>query len=151
MFGCEVSLTAGEQKESFQAVISDTLGEECNYETLKTIHDNLNMLMEEHKDDPDNREVKQLLERSGVEDEKLSDFDTAYDNAVGEDTSLMASNLVNTRRFEIKTPLITIQVSPEYADLVETRIVDGKKCLVITVDDNVTVNGIPAKTMELDE
>ena len=49
MFGCEVSLTAGEQKESFQAVISDTLGEECNYETVKTIHDNLNMLMEEHK------------------------------------------------------------------------------------------------------
>ena len=156
MFGCEVSLTAGEQKESFQAVISDTLGEECNYETVKTIHDNLNMLMEEHKDDPepvmlDKREVKQLLERSGVEDEKLSDFDAAYDNAVGEDTSLMASNLVNTRRFEIKTPLITIQVSPEYADLVETRIVDGKKCLVITVDDNVTVNGIPAKTMDLDE
>ena len=63
----------------------------------------------------------------------------------------LASNLVNTRRFEIKTPLITIQVSPEYADLVETRIVDGKKCLVITVDDNVTVNGIPAKTMDLDE
>ena len=110
------------------------------------------MLMEEHKDDPepvmlDKREVKQLLERSGVEDEKLSDFDAAYDNAVGEDTSLMASNLVNTRRFEIKTPLI----SPEYADLVETRIVDGKKCLVITVDDNVTVNGISAKTMDLDE
>lgn len=35
--------------------------------------------------------------------------------------------------------------------LLETRIVDGKKCLVITVDDNVTVNGIPAKTMDLDE
>ena len=107
MFGCEASLTAGEQKESFQAVISDTLGEECNYETVKNIHDNLTMLMEEHKDDPepvmlDKREVKQLLERSGVEDEKLSDFDAAYDNAVGEDTSLMASNLVNTRRFEIK-------------------------------------------------
>ena len=156
MFGCEASLTAGEQKESFQAVISDTLGEECNYETVKNIHDNLTMLMEEHKDDPepvmlDKREVKQLLERSGVEDEKLSDFDAAYDNAVGEDTFLMASNLVNTRRFEIKTPLITIQVSPEYADLVETRIVDGKKCLVITVDDNVTVNGISAKTMDLDE
>ena len=76
MFGCEASLTAGEQKESFQAVISDTLGEECNYETVKNIHDNLTMLMEEHKDDPepvmlDKREVKQLLERSGVEDEKL--------------------------------------------------------------------------------
>ena len=156
MFGCEASLTAGEQKESFQAVISDTLGEECNYETVKNIHDNLTMLMEEHKDDPepvmlDKKEVKQLLERSGVEDEKLADFDAAYDNAVGKDTSLMASNLVNTRRFEIKTPLITIQVSPEYADLVETRIVDGKKCLVITVDDNVTVNGISAKTMDLDE
>ena len=62
-----------------------------------------------------------------MENEKLSDFDAAYDNAVGEDTSLMASNLVNARRFEIKTPLITIQVSPEYADLVETRIVRWRK------------------------
>ena len=35
-----------------------------------------------------------------------------------------------------------INVSPERADLVETRIIDGRKCLVIPMEDNVAVNGI---------
>lgn len=60
---------------------------------------------------------------------------------------LMASNVVNTRRFEIKTPDIVIQVNPERTDLVESRIIDGRQCLVIAVDDRVEINGISARTM----
>ncbi len=63
-------------------------------------------------------------------------------NGLGEKTQLMAENLTNTRNFEVKTPDVVIKVSPEYASLVETKIVDGKKCIVIAVGDNVEVNGI---------
>ena len=38
--------------------------------------------------------------------------------------------------------MITIQVDPDCADLVETKIIDGRRCLVIGIDENVTVNGI---------
>lgn len=152
MFGCEASLTAKEQKESFHSIISETLGEDCEYETVKSIHDHLSSIMEEHKDDPnpvllDKQEVKHLLSLSGVEDTRLEEFDDHYDSAIGEHNSLVASNIINTHKFEVKTPNLTIQVSPECADLIETRVVDGKKCLVITVDDSVTVNGIPARTL----
>ena len=54
----------------------------------------------------------------------------------------MAANVVNRRKFEIKTPDIVIQVNPERTDLVETREIDGKKCLVIELNDEVEVNGI---------
>ena len=64
----------------------------------------------------------------------------------GEHSTLLASNIANLKKFEIKTPDITIQVNPECADLVETRIIDGHKCLVIVVDDRVEINGISAKT-----
>ena len=60
--------------------------------------------------------------------------------------ALLASNIASLKKFEIKTPDITIQVNPECADLVETRIIDGQKCLVIVVDDRVEINGISAKT-----
>jgi hypothetical protein len=53
---------------------------------------------------------------------------------------------MNTRKFEIKTPDIVIQVNPERADLVETRMIDGRQCLVIGVDDRVQVNGISVRT-----
>lgn len=152
VFGCELSLTAKEQKESFQTIIAETLGDACEYEIVKNIHGQLNGLMEEHKDDPnpvtlDKHEVRHLLALSGVEEEKLSAFEEHYNASLGEHTAFVASNIVNTRKFEVKTPDITIQVSPECADLIETRIIDGKQCLVITADDNVTVNGIPARTL----
>ena len=61
----------------------------------------------------------------------------------------MVSNVANTRKFEIKTPVITIQVAPDCADLVETKIIDGRRCLVIGIDDNVTVNGINVAATEM--
>ena len=76
----------------------------------------------------------------------METFDTQYDSAAGEHSTLLASNIANLKKFEIKTPDITIQVNPECADLVETRIIDGQKCLVIVVDDRVEINGISAKT-----
>jgi hypothetical protein len=36
-------------------------------------------------------------------------------------------------------------VNPERADLVETKMVDGRRCLVIEINDQVEVNGITVR------
>ena len=151
LLGCVPPLTAGSQKETFKALIEETLGDDCEYEVVKNIHENLNELIEQNAENPeplelDKAEVKYLLAKSGVEEAKLETFDEHFDAAAGENTSLLAANVTNTKKFEIKTPDITIQVNPECADLVETRIIDGRKCLVIAVDDRVEINGISART-----
>lgn len=147
LFGCEVPMSAGGQKKTFQALIEETLGEECEFEIVRNIHDNLNKIIEEHKDVPeplvlDKAEIKGILSESGADDEKLKDFEANFEEKAGDNTSLMASNVASTRVFEIKTPDIIIKVNPEYSSMVETKIVDGKKCLVIEMNDNVEVNGI---------
>ena len=151
LLGCVPPLTAGDQKETFRTLIEETLGDDCDYDTVKNIHENLNEMIEQNSENPeplalDKAEVKYLLAKSGVEEEKLETFDEQYDSAAGEHSTLLASNIANLKKFEIKTPDITIQVNPECADLVETRIIDGQKCLVIVVDDRVEINGISAKT-----
>ena len=151
LLGCVPPLTAGSQKETFKSLIEETLGDDCEYEVVKNIHENLNELIEQNAENPeplalDKAEVKYLLAKSGVEEAKLETFDEQFDAAAGENTSLLAANVANTKKFEIKTPDITIQVNPECADLVETRIIDGRKCLVIAVDDRVEINGISART-----
>ena len=147
MFGCEAFLTAGEQKESFQAVISDTLGEECNYETIKNIHENLNEMIQEQKGNPepvtiDKTEMRDLLEKSGVKEERLQDFEEHFEQAIGENTRLMAANIAETRKFEVKTPDVVVKVNPERTDLVETMEIEGKQYLVIQIDEHLEVNGI---------
>ena len=147
VLGCTLPLSAGTQKETFQALIEETLGDEVEYEVVKSIHENLTEMMEEHKEVPepltlDKHQVKYLFEKSGVKEEKLTDFDKLYDAAAGEDTALLVDNVANVRTFEVKTPDVVVKVNPERADLVNTLQIDGKNCLVIEINDHVEVNGI---------
>ena len=147
VLGCNLPLSAGDQKETFQTIVEETLGDACDYEVVKNIHEKLNEMIEEKKDEPDpvvldRAEVKRLLEYSGVEQEKLSSFEEKYEEAAGTDTCFVASNVANTRQFEIKTPDVVVKVSPDRMDLVETKVINGRKCLVISLDNSVEVNGI---------
>ena len=147
ILGCTMPLSAGTQKEAFQALIEETLCDEVEYEVVKNIHENLTEMIEEHKEIPepltlDKHQVKSLFEKSGVKEEKLTDFDKLYDAAAGEDTSLFVNNVANVRTFEVKTPDVVVKVNPERADLVNTLQIDGKRCLVIEINDHVEVNGI---------
>lgn len=150
VLGCNLPLSAGDQKETFQTIVEETLGDACDYEVVKNIHEKLNEMIEEKKDDPDpvvldRAEVKRLLEYSGVEEEKLSSFEEKYEEAAGTDTCFVASNVANTRQFEIKTPDVVVKVSPDRMDLVETKVINGRKCLVISLDNSVEVNGITVR------
>lgn len=150
VLGCNLPLSAGDQKETFQTIVEETLGDACDYEVVKNIHEKLNEMIEEKKDEPDpvvldRVEVKRLLEYSGVEEEKLSSFEEKYEEAAGTDTCFVASNVANTRQFEIKTPDVVVKVSPDRMDLVETKVINGRKCLVISLDNSVEVNGITVR------
>ena len=144
---CEVPLTAGNQKEIFQTLVTETLGEDCDYEIIKNIHDNLNEMIQEKKSEPepvilDKTEVKELLEKSGVEEEKLNDFEEHFEMQAGENATFMAENIAETRKFEVKTPDVVVKINPDRTDLVDTMIIEGKKCLVIQIDEHIEVNGI---------
>lgn len=151
LFGCPLPLSAGGQKETFQALIEDTLGEDCSIEMVKDIHERFTELAQEHKESPepvalDKTQVKTILADSGVADEKLSEFDRHYDETAGESTSLLMNNIMETRSFEVKTPDVVIKVKPERTDLIETRQIDGRECLVIALDGGIVVNGITVRT-----
>lgn len=151
VLGCVLPMTAGSQKETFQVLIEETLGEDCDYDVVKNIHEQLNEMVEEHKDVPEpltlnKQEVKTLLANSGVKEEKLELFDQCFDATAGEKTSLMVNNVYNSRSFEVKTPDVSVKVNPERMDLVETRVINGRSCLVIEINDQVEVNGIPVRS-----
>lgn len=153
LFGCStIPMSAENQKEIFHSMISETLGEVCDYDVVKNIHENLNDMIEETKDFPEpltlsKKDVRRLFETSGVPDENLETFDQSYE----ENTALLAANIAATRKFSIETPDVIIKVNPECVDLVETRMVDGRQCLVIPINDRMEVNGVPVKAFEAPE
>ena len=147
VLGSTIPLTAKDQKASFQALVSDTLGDDSNYEIVRNLHDNICEMLEESKDAPEPLElskpdVKRLLEKSGVPKENMDSFDEDFENMAGEKKTFLAANIVNTKSFQIETPDVIVKVNPERSDLVETREINGRRCLVIAIDDHLEVNGI---------
>ena len=71
-----------------------------------------------------------------------------YDEAFGFETQLHPKNVIDQKKFEIKTPDVTIKVNPERSDLIETRVIGGVKYILICADENVEVNGVSINIKE---
>lgn len=150
VFRIEPPMSAVEQKETFQTALSASLESACSLEVVQTVYEQLNERIEQHKEskDPDPlamtaREVGAILTDSGVQEERVTAFCETCDREFGEGTALNPANLIGGKRFEVKTAEATISLNAEDSCLVETRIVDGRKYLLIPVGEGLEVNGMP--------
>lgn len=153
MLGVQLPLAAGDQKDTFNTVIEETFGEDCNFDLAKTVHAHLNAMLEGKKEDPepawlDKPSLKNFLAGCGADEEQLAHFEQTFPDDKPEEDRFLASNVASTRRFEVKSPDVRISVSPERTDLLETRTIDGRQCLAIPLTDDVEVNGIRIRTVE---
>ncbi len=130
------------------------MGDQCGYEVVKNIHEELNEMLDEHDRmeelEPlmlEKQDIRRLMEQGGAPEESLECFEETFDAVSGEQSSLLATNIANPKKFSIQTPDVVVTVNPERADLVETRLIDGKQCLLITVDDHIEVNGVNVRTL----
>lgn len=148
LLDCAVPLPAKQQKETFTSLVNEALGEEADLEIVKNIHENLEQIIEEKKQESpapvmlDKTDMKDLLEKSGVKEERLENFEEHFEMAAGEHGKLVASNVSSGKKFEVKTPDVVIKINSDKTDIVSTQVIDGKQCLVIQIDERLEVNGI---------
>lgn len=88
------------------------------------------------------REVGDVLTNSGVPAEKVEAFQEGCRRQYGEDAALKAKNIIDSGKFQITTPEVKITVPPEYSYMVEARVIDGRKYILIPADEGVEINGI---------
>ncbi len=149
VFGAKPPMAAAEQKEAFNEILQDTLAEECSLEVMQSVHEQLCEQIAEQKHDRQAPPVKvtapqirQALEVCGVPEDRVSAFEQRYQEQFGGSLDVSAVNVVNTREFEVRTPNVVIKVDPDHSDLVETRVINGSKYILIRADEGVEVNGV---------
>lgn len=149
VFHTELPMAAAAQKEAFQSLLKETLQEDCSLEVMQTVHEQVCCLIEERKADKtaeqpvlSKGEVRQMLETCGVTQAHMAAFSEKFDEEFGRGVTLGAQNIVDDKKFEVRTADVVIQVNPARSDLVETRIIDGFKYILIRADEGVEVNGV---------
>ena len=148
VFRTEPPMSAAEQRETFQSALCDALEESCSMEVVQSVHDYLRQRIQEHKDSRDPEplavtagEVSGVLRNCGVPEARVEAFQSACGKSFGEG-ALAPANLIDAKHFAVKTADATIQVDPERSYLVEARIIDGRRYLLVPADESVEVNGL---------
>ena len=152
LFKTEPPMSVPEQKETFTNALTETLENCCSFDVVQSMHEQIRERITQHKESKDPapidftaNDVGNMLKYSGVPEEKVVAFQEKCDNDFGKDAVLIPTNIIESKKFEVVTPQVKITVDPEYTYAVETRIIDGRKYLLIPADDAVTVNGINIK------
>jgi hypothetical protein len=149
VFHADIPKPAAEQKKSFEALLSSTLGQECSLDVVQTVHDHFCQAIELHKEsrvaEPlmvNKEQVQAALASCGISEKHMAKFSVEFDETFGHEAELHPKNLIDHRKFEIHTPDVSIKVDPARADLIETRIIGGVKYILICADQDVEVNGV---------
>ncbi len=158
VFNTPVPAPAHAQKQSFEALLSRSLEEDCSLEVVQTVHDQLRQRIEMHKESRvpealliNKEQVKQALQESGVSEGHIAKFGIEYDEAFGFDAQLHPKNIIDDRKIEIHTPDVSIKVAPGRGDLLQTRVIGGVKYILICADEDVEVNGVSIHIGEKEE
>ena len=149
LFNTPVAKPAQEQKECFEDMLSSALSEECSLEVVQAVHDQLCQQLAMHKESKlpealtiSKDQVTDMLEDCGVSEERIAKFSVDFEEVFGLDAEVYPSNIIDTKKIEIKTDDVSIKVATDRSDLIETRVIGGVKYILIRADENVEVNGV---------
>ncbi len=149
VFNTPVPKPAFEQKKSFEALLTRTLEEECSMEVVQAVHEQLCQQIELHKESkvPEpllvgREQLKDTLQACGVSEGHVAKFGIEYDDSFGFDAQLHPKNIIDDKKLEIHTPDVIIKVARDRRDLVQTRMIDGVKYILIEASEDVEVNGV---------
>jgi len=157
--GCEEELTSVAETKMFKNIIEDVINEVPEYDTLqivRSVQDNLADMLENkvysYEPTIDKKETARLLRDSGIKEEHLPIVEEKFEKEVGEGGYLHPERIKEKGKLEVKGDNVKISVKTEASSLVEIRMIDGRKCLVVPIDSDMEVNGIIKKiTAKLEE
>lgn len=147
--GCEFVMTGQSEKETFHSILNNVCGEELDYDLITTVNEKIQTIIDQNAHETevttiDNNKLSSILWEAGVSQEKLENLPKVYDKHMG-DKPMTAVNLVD-KKTVLTVPSITVNIGKDAVDKVKTQVIDGRRCLVIALDDpEISINGLETK------
>ncbi len=149
VLGCHYTLSAEEEKETFRAILDRAVSEELNLNVIASVNEKILDYAKTFATEPEPPVVSDIFVRdvlldSGVTQERAEAAQELYKEAT-EGNYFMASNLTDNKT-TLSSSGVTVSISGDATDKVTTREIDGRRFLMISLDDpEVTVNGFSMK------
>lgn len=151
VFHTDAPMMAAEEREAFETALSDALDEDCRFDVVQSVHEQLRDKIDEHRESKDPeplvvsaKEIGDVLLKCGVPEERVN----VFREKCGElqiDAAMNPENIINSGKFEVSTGNTTISVEPKQSYQLETRVIDGRRYILVPADEGAEINGFSVK------
>lgn len=141
---CDFKMSCQSEKEAFGKILSVVLGDDLSYTVITQVNDELRGIAAEFRNETEMPLLTSSILNGILYNVGFKDVDTfpVFKDITGGSDGLRVENLIENK-IVLKTPEVTVSVAGYAADSVRTSVQNGRKCIVIDLDDqNVTINDI---------
>lgn len=156
LIGSEMMLSDKEEHKWFLDTLNHAHEEQMPLETAKEIHTKLVEKSLEKENLPSagmlsKKELLQVIDKE-LNADQVKDIDEDYDKTVGKENDITIKNLVNPKKMVIQTGTAKVEIDSDYADMVETKRIDGRLYLAVPLTSNdILVDGCAVRTEALSD
>jgi hypothetical protein len=158
VLNCEEIITALEDKDSFGLILNQVMGDQVDSRVISNVYEEIDKLILEHEeseeDEPptlDYRDVERILEVSGVENVDTAKIEHAFKAVVDDEKHEFKASSLVPKNIKIETNVANVSVSPKDLKNIKYIMYEGKRCLLIEIDEDVVVEGFRLETKKLKE
>lgn len=144
----EEIITAQENKAIFEEIVREVSGDNLDTSTLSNVYEEINRVIDEAEEETpklDYKDVERVLKVSGVEGVNTEKVEMAFQKVVDDERyELKASSVMpnyKTKSIKINTKVANIAISPQDLKYVKQINFNGKKCILIEVDEDFEIEG----------
>ncbi|MCM3789865.1 DUF4317 domain-containing protein [Domibacillus indicus] len=145
----EETMTAKDDKIVFEEIIKDVTGDQLSTSTLSNVYEEINRMIEENEEEEppklDSKDVERVLKMSGLEDINSEKIESAYQKIIDDDKyEIKASSILpkyTSKSIKISTKAANISISPQDLGYVKQILFNGKRYLMIEVEEDTVIEG----------
>lgn len=156
VLNCEEIITAMEDKDSFEQILKIVMGDEVDSNVISNVYEEIDKMVQENEEDEesespmlDYRDIERILEVSGVENVDTAKVEHAFKSVVDDEKHEIKASSIIPKTIKINTKVADVSVSPKDLKNVKYITYNGKRCLLVEIDEDVVVEGFRLETKTL--
>ncbi|WP_042353578.1 DUF4317 domain-containing protein [Bacillus rubiinfantis] len=153
---CEDIITAQEDKACFDLILKEVVGDEVDSKVISNVYEEIDKLVQESQESEetepptlDHRDIERILTVSGVENVEPAKVEHAFKSVVADEKHEFKAMNVVPKTIKIETRVADITIDPKDLKYLKTITFNGKRCLLLEVDEDVVVEGFKLESETL--
>jgi Domain of unknown function (DUF4317) len=156
ILNCEEVITAEEDKDIFELVLRNVIGDEVDSRTISNVYEEIDKIVLENEESEeseapklDYRDIERILDVSGVENVDSAKVEHALKEIIADETHEFKASSLVPKKIKISTKIADVTINPKELRNLKYINFQGKRCLLLEVEEDVVLEGFRLETETL--